>query len=99
MSTKTFVCDLMQVRSRLGDKATSCILFLHAFTGCDTTSRIFGIGQSRLLSIHQKLNDSLAETFYSPASNRDDIKIAGEKIFFLLLNIPSSDANLDAARL
>ena len=99
MSTKTHVYDVLKVRSHLGDRGTSSILLLHSFTGCDTVSRIFGIGQGRLLSIRHKLSDMLVETFYNSGSRKDDIKNAGEKIFFLLLNLPSTDANLDAARL
>ena len=53
----------------------------------------------RLLSIRHKLSDTTVKTFYNSGSRKDEIKNAGEKIFFLLLNLPSTDANLDTARL
>ena len=72
---------------------------LHSFTGCDTVSRIFGVGQGRLLNIRGKLTESIIQTFYSHDSTKEEIKSAGEKIFYLLLNLSPSDGNLDAARL
>ena len=34
----------------LGEELCSQLLFLHAYTGCDTTSRIFGVGKKICLS-------------------------------------------------
>ena len=92
LSTKTNIYDL-------GVKGASSILLLYSFTGCDTVSRIFGVGQGRLLNIRGKLTESIIQTFYSHDSTKEEIKSAGEKIFFLLLNLSASDGNLDAARL
>ena len=72
---------------------------LHFFTGCDTVSRIFGVGQGRLLNIRGKLTESIIQTFYSHDSTKEEIKSADETIFYLLLNLSPSDGNLDAARL
>ena len=99
LSTKTNIDDLKSVITSLGVKGASSILLLHSFTGCDTVSRIFGVGQGRLLNIRGKLTESIIQTFNSHESTKEEIKSAGEKIFFLLLNISPSDGNLDAARL
>ena len=51
------------------------------------------------LNIRGKLTESIIQTFYSHESTKEEIKSAGEKIFFLLLNLSPSDGNLDASRL
>ena len=99
LSTKTNIYDLKSVITSLGVKGASSILLLHSFTGCDTVSRIFGVGQGRLLNIRGKLTESIIQAFYSHDYTKEEIKSAGEKIFFLLLNLSPSDGNLDAARL
>ena len=99
LSNKTNIYDLKYVITSLGVKGASSILLLHSFTGCDTVSRIFGVGQGRLLNIRGKLTESIIQTFYSHDSTKEQIKSAGEKIFFLLLNLSPSDGNLDTARL
>ena len=98
LSTKSTIYDIQSVRSHLGVKGTSSILLLHSFSGCDTVSRIYGIGKSKLLNLRQKLSDTVVRTFYRSDSTKDQIKISGEKIFCLLLNLPSGEG-LDAARL
>ena len=99
LSTKTNIYDLKSVITSLRVKGASSILLLHSFTGCDTVSHIFGVGQGRLLNIRGKLTESIIQTFYSHDSTKEEIKSAGEKIFFLLLNLSHSDGNRDAARL
>ena len=99
LSTETNIYDLKSVITSFGVKGASSILLLHPFTGCDTVSRIFGVGQGILLNIRGKLTESIIQTFYSHDSTKEEIKSAGENIFFLLLNLSPSDGNLDAARL
>ena len=99
LSTKTNIDDLKSVITSIGVKGASSILLLHSFTGCDTVSHIFGVGQSRLLNIRGKLTESIIQTFYSHDFTKEEIKSAGEKIFFFLLDLSPSDGNLDAARL
>ena len=99
LSTKACTYDIKSVRNQLGPKATSAILLLHSFTGCDTTSRILGIGQDRLLKLVTKIDNQVISTFYAPDSSKDDVKIAGEKLFDLLLNLSANEETLDATRL
>ena len=46
------VYDISEMKQVLGRDLCSQLLFIHAFTGCDTTSRIFGVGKK---SAFQKL--------------------------------------------
>ena len=46
--------DIGKARSSLGDMLCKYLPLLHALTGCDTTSRIFGIGKPAALKLFQK---------------------------------------------
>ena len=46
-NAKQRVWDLKQAKRDIGPFV--CILFLHALLGCDTTSRLFGIGKAAIL--------------------------------------------------
>ena len=45
-STKACCWDIHEVQKSLGKRVCYGLLFAHAITGCDTTSRLFGIGKS-----------------------------------------------------
>ena len=55
--------DIRAIRTSLHDDVVKCLFMLHAFTGCDTTSRIFSIGKQtvlkRLISDAQFRSDAL----------------------------------------
>lgn len=55
------VYDICCLKKLLGCEVSTQLLFIHAFTGCDSTSRIYGIGKK---SLFQKLikPDSLIRT-------------------------------------
>ena len=70
---------MKKVKEQLGDDVCHDLLFLHAILGCDTTSRVHGIGKAAAL---KKYANSLhfreqAKVFNSP-STVDDIVVAGE---------------------
>ena len=99
LSTKTCVYDIQSVKRQLGDSVVSIILLLHAFTGSDTTSRILGVGKDKLLKLHEKIDSSISEGFYSPHSSKECIKKAGERLISIILNIPLAVETLDDERL
>ena len=43
--TKQYVYNINVLKKILGDDICTDMLFVHAFTGCNTTSRIFGISK------------------------------------------------------
>ena len=49
---KPNVYNIKVLKQLLGDDVCTDLLFAHAFTGSDTTSRIFGVGKK---SVFQKL--------------------------------------------
>lgn len=86
-------------KEKLGSRICSKLLFIHAITGCDTTSRLYGIGKTASLSKIQcsdELN-KIGEAFMQDNAKKDDIINAGENALVLLYNGDSGD-DLDALR-
>ena len=44
------VWNITLVKPLLGDHVCECILFVHALTGCDTTSRLYGQGKGKAVT-------------------------------------------------
>ena len=61
------------------------ILFLHALSGCDTTSRPYGIGKVTVLTKYTTLNTS-GTVFISPSSSQQDIQQAREDAMLEIYN-------------
>ena len=72
--------------------------FVHAFTGCDTTSRIYGIGKGLVLKKAVKDSNfkTQAEVFMN-TSSPTDIETAGENEFKCVYNGKTNE-DLDALR-
>lgn len=91
---KPHVYDIRALKTSLGSDVCTSLLFAHAFTGCDTTSRIFGVGKK---SVFQKVitNDgvfrSCSKLFCSPNTDHDSVGNAGSKAMLSLYNGTESD--------
>ena len=48
-NSKCRIWNVKQVKTELGSFVCKHIFFLHAMLGCDTTSRLFGIGKGTIL--------------------------------------------------
>ena len=44
-SNKNTTYDILAIRSSLDENTIKSLFFIHTFTGCDSTSRIFNIGK------------------------------------------------------
>ncbi|KAK3880070.1 hypothetical protein Pcinc_015409 [Petrolisthes cinctipes] len=79
----------------LNSELCSQLLFIHAFTGCDTTSRIFSVGKQ---TAFQKLVNgestiqSCANVFLLPHQARNVIEDHGTKAMAVLFGGKSSDS-------
>ena len=62
------------------------ILFIHAWSGCDTTSATFGHGKMHLMKILKKSPEvpNLAEKISGRASTAEEVDEAGQRLFCLL---------------
>ena len=83
------------MKKDLGLFSCKHILFQHAFLGCDTTSRMFGIGKGTVLkkfkvnSALQQATDVFDETSSTPA----EIELAGEKMIAVIYNGKMDDTS------
>ena len=91
--------NIRVLKQLLGDGVCSDMLFAHAFSGCDTTSRIFGVGKK---TIFQKLDGNsvlcgCSKIFSVPRADHATIESTVCKAMVSLFNGTQSD-NLESLR-
>ena len=95
---KKRIWDIKRTRNILGNGICKILPVLHAFSGCDTASRIYGIGKGILLKkalSEQEFRD-LTAVFLQDATH-NEIEKAGESLFVRLYN-GHPDQSLDELR-
>ena len=75
-----------KIIASIGSIVQKHILFLHAWTGCDTTSAIFGHGKTSLLKkIKQhKYLQQLSAIISDKDASKEDVMDAGQKVFLIM---------------
>lgn len=74
---------IRDIQRSIGDEATRQLLVIHAISGCDTTSALFGVGET---SCYKKLTSSssvtatLTNTIMKPDSGQDDVGKTGMQL-------------------
>ena len=69
----------------IGYEVSHLLPFLHAFTGCDSTSRIFGIGKGTALKKVASCNElQQCGGVFLNESSQEDVERAGERAFMML---------------
>ena len=84
--TRRRVWNIKKVKQQLGPEVCENLLFIHAFLGCDTTSRIFGLGKGAALKkfISSAYFREQAKVFSHDSSTQDEILLAGENSLMCL---------------
>jgi len=92
------VWDITKTQAKLTMSVCECLLFLHAFTGCDTTSRVYGIGKATALKLlrHNIEFQDVCKCFITSASKEEVIQ-HGERAMIMLIG-GGSTGNLDTLR-
>lgn len=92
--------NIGRVRDTLDNAVVKNILFVHAILGCDTTSRVFGLGKALSMRMIQQKNlfEEQARVFLNSESTREEVIAAGEKAMVLLYKGEETE-NLDEMRL
>ena len=89
--------NIKRTKTSLGANVCANILFVHAILGCDTTSRIHGIGKG--VALTKIRTDTLfreqANVFNHPGASKDEVIMAREKALLCLYNC-RSDESLDS---
>ena len=89
------------IRNKLGENICGNILFVHAFLGCDTTSRLFGIGKAAGLKLVKEKEtfreQAVPKVFRSVNSSKDPVIATGEKAMTIVQKGKLND-HLDTMR-
>jgi len=95
---KKRVWHIQHLQKNLGPETCALLPFVHAVNGCDTTSRLFGLGKQVAL---KKLNDpnfvTQGHIFCKAGQHQDTIITAGEKALICLYSGRMED-NLNSLR-
>lgn len=77
--------SVAQVRRSVGDKAASTLLTVHALSGCDTTSAVYGHSKRGMWRKFLKVDlRSQVETFENSAATHKDVAQVGLQLLSLL---------------
>ena len=91
------VYNINLIKEILGADVCTKLMFVHAYSGCDSTSRIFGIGKKavfhKLLKSDPVMN-SCASTFILGNNSSDDISDLGEGLMISLFGGKPDDTLL-----
>ena len=87
-SNDIIIHDIRFCNSLLGTEFSSKFLFLHAFSGCDSTSSIYGISKATLFKIviENKSLQDVATIFCSDNLSKDQVITAGETVMVIIFN-------------
>lgn len=91
-SGKTWI--IKEVQLKLGQSVCQRLLFAHAILGCDTTSRLHGIGKGAALTklFSQDVGFvSASDVFYQPMSSQEEVATAGEQALAILYGGSKTD--------
>ncbi len=89
--------DIAEIKRSVGDAAEH-LMFIHAITGCDTVSALFGQGKRKAFKLVEKQKGIVGlETFTCATSRKEDVAIVGEQ-FLLKLYGANKAETLDRYR-
>ena len=88
------VYDILGIQALLGTDICKYLLFLHAYTGCDTTYRFFSVGKAKAFGhlLKEKELQVVANIFCSEDSQHVDIENAGKKALLVLYGCRKMDS-------
>ena len=78
---KLCIWNIRATKEKLSQRICNNILFIHAILGCDTISRLYGIGKGTSLRKFRanSLFHEQAKVFHSDSASTHDVIDAGEK--------------------
>ena len=96
MQTSTKLFNIAVLKRGLEPALRPSLLFIHAMSGCDTTSRPFGIGKVAALGKWHELKD-VAQAFLDPNKTQEEIEKLGHTSLCILYGC-STNTGLDFER-
>lgn len=74
------IWNIQQTKCFLGEDICHLLPFLHSLTGCDSTSRLFGIGKGITLKrLNQEYFKAQGQLFMNTTSSKSEVIKAGEE--------------------
>lgn len=92
---KSSAYNIKVIKQVLGEAACNDLLFLHAFTGCDSTSRVFGIGKKSVFQRIVKKDKGFkncSKAFSSPKQSQDVVETNGCRAMVALFNANQNES-------
>jgi len=78
------VWKIQDIIESTGELLTSHILFIHAWSGCDTTSATYGQGKTFLLKKFNKESEELPSIFSNSQISAEEVGKASSHVFVIL---------------
>ena len=94
---KNRIWPILWLVKKLGEHTCLHLPVLQAFTGCDTTSRLFGIGKSQLMKKMPEIR-AYVKVFCLKEQSQENVVSAGEKVLLCLYNARLGEEDLDTLR-
>ena len=89
---KMRVWEIKKTKEVLGQESCRLLPVIHAVTGCETTSRVFGIGKSAAIKKARKPSFTRhLRVFLNSSATPGEIKVTGEKLLVALYNDKERD--------
>lgn len=87
------VYNIKRLKAILGDLCSQ-LLFVHAFTGCDTTSRIFGVGKKSVFQrlVKDSTMQSTANAFLLQNQTKEVIENLGCQVMVIIFGGKGTDS-------
>ena len=89
--------------SKIPEPVVQNIIFIHAASGCDTTSGLCGIGNCKLLKLligkHQLIEELELQVFYTENADAEDLTRIGFSVFSKLNDVRKSSGSWEELQL
>ena len=84
--TTALTLNVRDLVTKAGNLAVSNLLFVHAWSGCDTTSATFGQGKTTLLKKIKASKEiqAISSAMCNPNASQEEIGQAGVRLFVIL---------------
>ena len=92
--------DVKKLHERMPTHVVDSILTIHAASGCDTVSAIFGIGKTKLLKICEKNVDGMVDLkeFYHTTDHSNKVNGAGLRLLIKLYDKDEKHGTMESLR-
>jgi hypothetical protein len=100
MQTKSRILDISVCQTQLGKAVCKCLPFIHAMSGCDTTSSFFGFGKIIILKLLQAFPKWIEEVslFGDPGAEKEKVVAVGQKLIVRLYEGTSTKEKNDSEK-